>query len=299
MTVCAAEPSDTALAYSCRMLPLSVALALSSLAFEPPAEDPLAADPLADDEPEASEDEEPAGDGGGDGGGDEGDELEALGPASGFSLLGRFRVHVDGTVFGFSHTKEWFEDDVDPDEIEDVVNSVGLGVGVQNFGVGLGYGITDGLVVGAKLGLGFTHTQNVQDEPIDGPDALNRSIRWLFRPYVEYAFIPGGRFRPFVFVHGGVGGNRSVDATTDAMTGKLINHTLLGTIGGGGGLHAFIVPQVSVDVFLEVDHYFAQNRARILDENGDPPPMTPDPEYLRAYQQTDVSAMLGLSLWLP
>lgn len=282
------------------MLPISVALVISSLAFEPPAEaapsdDPIAADPLAEDEPETS-DEEPAGEGGGDEGGE---ELESLGPASSYSMLGRFRVHVDGTVFGFSHYKEWFEDDVDPMEVEEVVNTVGLGVGLQNFGIGVGYGITDGLVVGAKLGIGFSHTQAVQDDPTDLPDIVNRNVRWLFRPYVEYAFIPGGRFRPFVFVHGGVGGNRSLDTTTADLTGKVINHTLLGTLGGGGGLHAFIVPQVSVDVFLEVDHSFAQNRARILDENGDPPPMSPDPEYLRAYQLTDVSAMLGLSLWLP
>lgn len=278
------------------MTALSVALVLSSLAFEPPAEDPIAADPLAEDEPEQTE-EVPADD---EGGGDEGDdELEALGPASGYSLLGRFRVHVDGTLFGFSHYEEWFEDDVDPMEVEDVYNRVGLGIGQQNFGVGLGYGITDGLVVGAKLGLGFNRIQIVNDDPIDGPDPIGRSLTWMFRPYVEYAFIPGGRFRPFVFVHGGVGGTRTLDTATGDMAGKVINHTLLGTLGGGGGLHAFIVPQVSVDVFLEVDHYFAQNRARILDENGDPPPMSPEPEYLRAYQQTDVSAMVGLSLWLP
>lgn len=280
---------------------LSVALVLSSLAFEPPAEDPIAADPLAEDEPETTE-EEPADDeGGGDeGGGDEGgDELEALGPASGYSLLGRFRVHVDGTLFGFSHYKEWFEDDVDPMEVEEIQNRVGLGIGQQNFGVGLGYGITDGLVVGAKLGLGFNRVQVVNDDPIDAPDQIGRSLTWMFRPYVEYAFIPGGRFRPFVFVHGGVGGTRTLGTDTGDMAGKIINHTLLGTLGGGGGLHAFIVPQVSVDVFLEVDHYFAQTRTKILDENGDPPPMSPEPEYLRAYQQTDVSALVGLSLWLP
>lgn len=281
------------------MTALSVALVLSSLAFEPPAEDPIAADPLAEDEPT---EEEPADDeGGGDeGGGDEGgDELEALGPASGYSLLGRFRVHVDGTLFGFSHYEEWFEDDVDPMEVEEIQNRVGLGIGQQNFGVGLGYGITDGLVVGAKLGLGFNRVQVVNDDPIDAPDQIGRSLTWMFRPYVEYAFIPGGRFRPFVFVHGGVGGTRTLNTDTGDMAGKIINHTLLGTLGGGGGLHAFIVPQVSVDVFLEVDHYFAQTRTKIFDENGDPPPMSPEPEYLRAYQQTDVGAMVGLSLWLP
>lgn len=283
------------------MTALSVALVLSSLAFEPPAEDPIAADPLAEDEPEQTE-EEPADDeGGGDeGGGDEGgEELEALGPASGYSLLGRFRVHVDGTLFGFSHYEEWFEDDVDPMEVEEIQNRVGLGIGQQNFGVGLGYGITDGLVVGAKLGLGFNRVQVVNDDPIDAPDQIGRSLTWMFRPYVEYAFIPGGRFRPFVFVHGGVGGTRTLNTDTGDMAGKIINHTLLGTLGGGGGLHAFIVPQVSVDVFLEVDHYFAQTRTKIFDENGDPPPMSPEPEYLRAYQQTDVGAMVGLSLWLP
>lgn len=278
------------------MTALSVALVLSSLAFEPPAEDPIAADPLAEDEPDQTE-EEPADD---EGGGDEGgDELEALGPASGYSLLGRFRVHVDGTLFGFSHYEEWFEDDVDPMEVEEIQNRVGLGIGQQNFGVGLGYGITDGLVVGAKLGLGFNRVQVVNDDPIDAPDQIGRSLTWMFRPYVEYAFIPGGRFRPFVFVHGGVGGTRTLNTDTGDMAGKIINHTLLGTLGGGGGLHAFIVPQVSVDVFLEVDHYFAQTRTKIFDENGDPPPMSPEPEYLRAYQQTDVGAMVGLSLWLP
>lgn len=279
------------------MAPLTVVLVLSSLAFEPPGgdtstDDPIAADPLAESPDEAPDDDAP------DDSSDD-SELEALEPTSDFSLLGRFRVHVDGNVFGFSHYKEWFEDDVDPDEVEDVINSVGLGVGRQNFGVGLGYGITDGLVVGAKLGLGFTHQQLVQDQPIDGPDQLNRNLQWLLRPYVEYAFIPGGRFRPFVFVHGGVGGGRDVNTETGDAAGKLISHTLLGTVGGGGGLHAFIVPQVSVDLFAEVDHYFAQTRTRILDENGEPPPMSPEPEYLRAYQQTDLSLLVGLSLWLP
>jgi hypothetical protein len=215
------------------------------------------------------------------------------------NIKGKFRIHLDGNVFAFQHRREWFEPDVDPDEIEDTSNTVGFGIGQYNFGLGLGYGITDGLIVGMKVGVGFSHTRDHDNvpvpDPVEPPDAVYNNVNFLVRPYVEYAFIPGGRFRPFIFVHGGVAGSRFVITDADG-NGHNIVHTVGPTLGGGGGLHMFIIPQLSIDVFGEIDHSFVLGRQRILID-GEPPPMTPDPEYVRSHMLTEFSVLVGLSLW--
>ncbi|MFV8753941.1 hypothetical protein ACNOYE_25630 [Nannocystaceae bacterium ST9] len=213
------------------------------------------------------------------------------------NMKGRFRIHLDGNVFGFSHRREWFESDHMPtDDVEDVTNTVGFGVGRYNFGVGLGYGITDGLIVGAKLGLGFSHSRYDPNNPppID-PDAVSNDLTFLFRPYVEYAFIPGGRFRPFLFVHGGVAGGHSVLTDTE-RTGATLTTSVSPTLGGGGGVHIFVIPQVSIDVFAEVDHYFQLSKTKI-EVDGEIDPDLGDPDYGRSAQLTEFNVLLGLSLW--
>lgn len=212
------------------------------------------------------------------------------------NIKGRFRIHLDGNLFAFQHERDWFESDVPNDQIEDVRNRVGFGVGQYNFGLGLGYGITDGLIVGMKLGIGFNSTTQIDKDPLfNGPDAINNSLNFLVRPYVEYAFIPGGRFRPFVFVHGGVAGSRSVTTDSD-NSAALIAHTIAPTLGGGGGLHIFVIPQLSIDVFGEVDHSFVLSKSR-LEIDGVLDPNDNDIDYNRNNQVTEFSVLAGLSLW--
>jgi hypothetical protein len=228
----------------------------------------------------------------------------AASPANGAAsnIKGRFRIHLDGNLFAFQHRRDWFEPDHMPDnDIEDVDNTIGLGIGQYNLGLGLGYGITDGLIVGLKLGVGFRHTRYKDFDPdpdplLDGPDTIINQTTFLVRPYVEYAFIPGGRFRPFVFVHGGVAGGRGVVTDSDD-TASTLTHTVAPTLGGGGGLHIFVIPQLSVDVIGEVDHYFQLGKTDFF-VDGEPLPMAPDPEYTRSAQLTELSVLIGLSLWL-
>ncbi len=259
------------------------------LALAPPTEETAAAEP----DPSAEAQTEPAA--------PEVVHLEtrvAASPAGNFSnLKGRFRIHLDGNVFTFQHQREWFENDhVPSDDIEDVSNSFGGAIGQYNVGLGVGYGITDGLVVGAKLGLGFNHNRRLDKNPDNiGPDQIDSNLTFLFRPYVEYAFIPGGRFRPFIFAHGGVAGGRSVQTDSDD-TGAVINHTISPTLGGGGGLHIFIIPQVSIDVFGEVDHYFTLAKTAV-EIDGVIDPDLGDPDYDRAIQTTEFGVLLGISLW--
>jgi hypothetical protein len=170
-----------------------------------------------------------------------------------------------------------------------------VGLGRYNFGLGLGYGITDGLVVGMKLGLGFNSLTSIDKDPLFmGPNSINNSLSFLVRPYVEYAFIPGGRFRPFVFVHGGVAGTRFVQTDSDDTT-TLTGQSISPTLGGGGGLHIFVIPQLSIDVFGEVDHYFTMSRSKI-EVDGVPDPDL-DYDYNRDSMETEFSVLAGLSLW--
>lgn len=216
------------------------------------------------------------------------------------NIKGRFRIHLDGNVFAFQHRRDWFEPDHMPEnDIEDVTNTVGFGVGQYNFGLGVGYGITDGLIVGIKVGLGFSHTRykdfDPEPDPVYVPDSINNQTNFLVRPYVEYAFIPGGRFRPFIFVHGGIAGTRFVSTDTDD-TAANITHVIGPTLGGGGGVHIFVIPQLSIDILGEVDHSFLLGRSETL-VDGEPLPMAPNPEYLRSAQLTELSVLVGLSLW--
>ena len=212
------------------------------------------------------------------------------------NMQGRFRIHLDGNLFSFRHQREWFEPDHMPaDDIEDVINSVGFGIGQHNFGLGLGYGITDGLVVGVKLGLGFNHSRAQDRGPgLVGPDSINNTTNFVVLPYVEYAFIPGGRFRPFIYVHGGVGGSHFVQTDSD-KTGAVIGNSVSPVIGGGGGLHIFIIPQVSVDLFGEVDQYFTLTKSKV-EVNG-VIDTTVANDYARDSLLTEFSVLAGLSLW--
>ncbi len=208
-------------------------------------------------------------------------------PPPTFDLRRQIRVHLGGNLLYFNHYEDWFEDGADENEL--AVDSFGFNLTPPGFRLGLGYGITDGLVVGAELALGFSNRRFDDGQPIQ-PDTVWRELDYTLRPYVEYAFIPGGRFRPNLFVQGGVGGRRSVE-TDAAQSFMFVDHYLSSTIGGGGGVHMFIIPQLSIDLAADVNHYWTHQR---IDEDY---PLPDSDQYTRSHQQTVVGVQLGLSLW--
>ncbi len=79
-------------------------------------------------------------------------------------------------------------------------------------------------------------------------------------PYVEVRPTPSRRVQPFVLAHAGLGYSRW-RATTDGRRGDP-NHGLSGRVGGRVGLHAFVLPRLSVDADVGVAHAWNYRRSR-------------------------------------
>ncbi|MFV8753939.1 hypothetical protein ACNOYE_25620 [Nannocystaceae bacterium ST9] len=208
-------------------------------------------------------------------------------------IAGRFRLHLETPILEYEHTREW----VGPNEAprnEDWSDDVWFGPGAGGFALGFGYAITKRLVVGGTLAMtlrrdrhmsyppgGFTTTQQVD---------LNASI--LVRPYLEYVLLPHARVRPYGFVRGGISAHRY--ASTDLL-GQYdsLRWSMRPQLGGGAGVHVFVIPRVSLDLMAYADHTFVLTKATHAYD------AFPDDAHVRPwYQETELGLGFGLSLWL-
>ncbi|GEM_PF-5287037 len=218
--------------------------------------------------------------------------------AAASNIKGKFRVHIDGRVLGYGRRQEWREDEFDAtdDSHEWVDHEVGMGVGTHKVGIGFGFGITDGLIVGGKLAMGMARVKGVdKDRGEDEPDGIYGFTSYLLLPYVEYAFIPGGRVRPFVLGALGLSGNRETASDTDDVQ-KVVVHRVSPVVAVAGGVHLFVIPQASIDIMGEFQQSW--NKIKVVREiDGAPNPADPDPEYLREDLVTELGVNAGISIW--
>lgn len=157
--------------------------------------------------------------------------LCALAPsrANAQTQAGQFRVSLDTELLGFG------KGEIDPDGRNNDIDydAVTFGLGMAGTGIGFGYTVIDNLLIGGRLSLGLEGLDRYQ---IDGDGFI-----WSVMFYAEYIFLPG-MFRPFVTATLGFGGIKTddlIDCWWWSMTG-----------GIGGGLHIFLIPNVSLDATL-------------------------------------------------
>lgn len=212
-------------------------------------------------------------------------------------IEGRHRLHIDTDIFAWRRAISWSDqpDVLDGErERQDTFNLIGgapiLAVGgvgpPGNFGLGYGYGVTDKVVIGARLGLGWQHRST--PEP-DG--AASSSLGYWFSPYFEYVFRPGTRVRPFLGARLGLTGSVGATRTGD-MVGRV--GTIGPIFGAGVGVHAFVTERVSIDPGITFDYALLWSRAAVT-----PMPTGAEPEpFERAAQVPNLAAMISLSVWL-
>lgn len=218
-------------------------------------------------------------------------------------IEGRHRLHIDTDVFAWRRTMPWRDEmDMDGDGAQDgAVDSINLIGGVPvlgaaglgptgNFGIGYAYGVTERIIVGARLGLGFQHLSTPE------PDRAATGLfgYWL-TPYFEFVGRPGQRIRPFFGLRLGFGGSIAANKTGDTTARTSTIGPLLGL---GLGLHAFVTERVSLDPSINLDYALIWSRGTVKTEPPMGMNMMADTSFQRNAMAPNVSVMLGLSVWL-
>lgn len=116
--------------------------------------------------------------------------------------------------------------------------------------LGLGYAVVPWVVVGARVG-GSVKVEN------DGPRNWVRESRFevSFVPYVEVRPLPRRRVQPFVLAEAGTGySDHRLDEASAGWTRSRRSRQLSPRVGARVGLHAFVLPRLSIDADVGVMH---------------------------------------------
>ena len=149
--------------------------------------------------------------------------------ASAQAIDGSLRLHLEVPVLGYQ-SQELTADGADDGASISIVT---VGPSTSTLGFGLGYGLSDMLVLGTNVAL-----QHTSVSPEEGDSASTTSVQLL--PYIEAVFGQGSA-RPFV------GGNLMLQI----RSGENTDATMFG-LGALGGVHAFLNEWVSLDVSARI-----------------------------------------------
>lgn len=202
----------------------------------------------------------------------------------------RHRLHIDTDLFAWRRWTQWNDDGNDENNKLDSLSILG---GVPLFGVpggilgpvgnvkaGYAYGLTDRVVLGVRLGLGW------QRLSASGSDSSSGVFSATFVPYFEYVFRPGHAVRPYLGARVGVGGSAITDRNDDE---KSSIGTIGPTMGVSAGLHAFITERVSLDPALTFDYQLIYARSKMGGTSTD---------FEKSARSPNIALALGLSVWL-
>ncbi|MEM6995495.1 MAG: hypothetical protein AAF721_33605 [Myxococcota bacterium] len=150
------------------------------------------------------------------------------------------------------------------------------------------------LVLGAYAGFGATTGLGAAARG----DVARRSAEIDLHPYLELRPLPESRVQPFVAAQGGAG--YRIDTSQVGKT-KARAHTVLARAGGRAGLHAFVLPRLSVDVGFSVMRTWSvpwPTRVPVLV----PPSFGFDTDTIGTFQRRPtqwvrIAATLGVSGW--
>ncbi len=220
-------------------------------------------------------------------------------------VKGKLRFHVDTDFFGWTHSRNFTDE---PNAPINASNRVGFGfarplagdggiLGGSMFGLGLGYGISDYLILGARMGLSFDHVSSPTDQPFK---TTSNYFSTMFTPYLEILPLPRGRVLPFILVRSGFQAaafgvrTKGSDPLLGDLSGLDRDSYIAPTIGIGGGAHFLLTDTFSLDASLMFDYrwYFAKNRT----STSTGPTVTTDWEKANT-QSSTLGAVVGFSVW--
>jgi hypothetical protein len=122
-------------------------------------------------------------------------------------------------------------------------------------GFGLGYGLSENMVIGARLDF----SADMRDDL--GPGGV--TLRAGISPYLEFLFLRDNHVRPFAQLRAGVGGGRTFVRVPGQRalesTGASIVYPLIGL---ALGTHVFFSEEVSFDAMLGLEHRWNVRRQR-------------------------------------
>lgn len=154
---------------------------------------------------------------------------------------------------------------------DDGYGGLEVGAGMSRFGLGFAATFGRGFVLGGRVAFG-QEAYNWQ------PGSDGDHFLWSVAPYLEYVFLTT-RVRPFVK---GVAGFEG--AQYDSGVG------FWGAIfGGGGGIHIFLRPTVSIDIDLDLVF-------RVGTGEWNDAPNTPNDDF--SHWRFSFGTLFGLSAWL-
>lgn len=113
-------------------------------------------------------------------------------------------------------------------------------------GFGIGYALSERLVVGGRLDAAF--------EPEHGHGLDRFTLRGALGPFVEITFARERYVRPFLLLRAGVGRSTTFVRETVAEGEDEGGVSFYPTAGAGLGTHVFLSEQVSFDAMLTLDH---------------------------------------------
>jgi opacity protein-like surface antigen len=200
---------------------------------------------------------------------------------------GDFRLSLDTRLLGFIASTNETNDDNDVDVKE---RRLDVGLGSPELGIGVGYTVIDGLVVGARLATAFATTKT--DPEHDNNNQKLHEFGFQLMPYVEYAFNLG-RFTPFVMATLGYRNEFSKTIYYENQgdpSDKLVTNAFV--FAGGGGLHFFLVDALSIDLTATIGGEVGGHTWENDPGAGD----TATHDY--GYRAFAAKVLLGLSGWL-
>lgn len=221
-------------------------------------------------------------------------------------ILGRHRLTLDTDLFAWQRRLPWSDAAEDGEGLgEDVIGdgdadaaidafgflggapvfgSVGAGP-TGNIALTYGYGLSESVVLGARVGLGVQRLTT----PVD--DGLAETlIAYHLTPFFHYAFRSGHRIRPFIGLRAGFGG---AVAQRDAPEERKRSATIGPTFGANFGVHNFVTERVSLDLMLAGDASLVWRRAHLETEA-----LVADQDFARIAVLPRLSLVVGLTVWL-
>ena len=127
--------------------------------------------------------------------------------------------------------------EIDGGEEEDL-GELTVGLGQPHVGIGFGYTVTDGLVIGTVAALGYTKVE------VDGTDTNTFLFRLLAT--IEYAFLTG-RIRPFI---GGALGLVGQTLELEVRGDNPESWWLTFALSASGGCHFFLTDSFAIDTMV-------------------------------------------------
>jgi len=223
----------------------------------------------------------------------------------------RFRFHIDTDAVGWTRGRDFPADGPDVTKVDTVgvgfarplqgdkpiAGDAGFfGGGTSMFGLGLGYGISPYLILGARVGLAFDRTTSPSDSPFKNSTNFFSTV---FTPYLEILPLPRGRILPFILVRSGLSaaaiGDRTRGSEGPIEVNTLERFSFIGpTVGIGGGAHFLITDYFSIDASLMFDYRWYFSKGLTKDKIAG---TSVSGDWEKGWQSFTLGAVLGFSVW--